>query len=225
VRIRQGCPGWSWLPSALDVVPAAATSAWSWAAAGSGVRAAAPPHPHRGRWIAVIRLTPRFATSGLPCGPVVDPRRVNQARGAESVPGMRLGKRRLDDRTTEWTAARHLPTNARNRIPLRNRNSSAWIRTRDLTIMSRAPPCERRTQAGRGGGEIPAKRPVQQDAGLPGGPARFRARGPVVDPGRGGAKDLQAGRWAGLAAKVSGDLAPSPLVGGTDSSAQMGRPD
>ena len=48
------------------------------------------------------------------------------------------GKRRLDDRTTKWIAARHLRATARSRIPLRNCDSSAWIRTRDLTIMSRA---------------------------------------------------------------------------------------
>jgi hypothetical protein len=103
--------------------------------------------------------------------------------------------------------------------------AAAASRRTDLTIMSRAPPCERRTRAGTGGREIPAKRPVQQVAGLPGAAARFRARGPVVDPRRGGAKDRQAGRCARLAAKVSSDLAPSPPVGGTDYSAPMGRPD
>ena len=42
------------------------------------------------------------------------------------------------DRTTKWIAARRLRVTARNRIPLTNRDSSGWIRTIDLTIMSRA---------------------------------------------------------------------------------------
>jgi hypothetical protein len=143
------------------------------------------PHPHRGQRIGVVLLTPRFATSRLPCGPVVDPRRVNQARGAEPAPAMRLGTRRLDDRTTEWTAARHVPTTARNRIPLRNRDSSGWIRTIDLTIMSRAPPCERRTHPGTSRRVIPAKQGFRRSSPLTGVPARVRAGGPVVDPREG----------------------------------------
>jgi hypothetical protein len=61
-------------------------------------------------------------------------------------------------------------------------SSSAWIRTRDLTIMSRAPPYEGRAQVGTRGKEIPAERPVPEGVGWPGAVACSRARGPVVDP-------------------------------------------
>jgi len=52
----------------------------------------------------------------------------------------------------------------------------------DFTIMSRAPPCERRVSVGTRGREIPAKRGVQDGVGWPGAPVCFRASGPVVDP-------------------------------------------
>src|SRR5215212_10765533 len=66
------------------------------------------------------------------------PQKGGSGRGAESAPALHVEERHVDERTTRWTAARHLSTTARNRIPLRNGDSSAWIRTRDLTIMSRA---------------------------------------------------------------------------------------
>ncbi len=46
--------------------------------------------------------------------------------------------RPIEDLTTEWTAAKRLQPAAGNRIPLHNWDSSGWIRTIDLTIMSRA---------------------------------------------------------------------------------------
>jgi hypothetical protein len=39
------------------------------------------------------------------------------------------------------------PASTKGRVSLYRSDSSAWIRTRDLTIMSRAPPCEGRAQA------------------------------------------------------------------------------
>jgi hypothetical protein len=68
----------------------------------------------------------------------VDLLKVDQARVASSVLALHLEKRRVDELTTEWIAARHVQTTARNCIPLQNRDSSGWIRTTDLTIMSRA---------------------------------------------------------------------------------------
>jgi hypothetical protein len=71
---------------------------------------------------------------------------------------------------------------AENRIPEPNCNSSGWIRTIDLTIMSRAPWCEGRARAGAGSGEIHARRPFRRNLWLPGSSARIHVRGPVVDP-------------------------------------------
>jgi hypothetical protein len=105
---------------------------------------------------------------------------------------MRLGKRRLDDRTTEWITARYLPTTARNRIPLRNSHSSRWIRATDLTIMSGAPPYEGRAQAGTGGRKIPARRPFRGTSWSPRGSARIHAGGPVVDPTATGSRRVPA---------------------------------
>jgi len=156
--------------------------------AGTGGRAAALKAASSSRaWIAIAvgRRTPRFAASGLRCGPEVDLRRVDQGRGAESAPALHVEERHVDERTTTWTAARHLSTTARNRIPLRNWHSSGWIRTTDLTIMSRAPPREGRAQAGIGEQEIPARRQFCGSACLPGVSARIRPGGPVVDPRRG----------------------------------------
>jgi hypothetical protein len=51
---------------------------------------------------------------------------------------MQRQKAPIDDLTTEWIAAKRLPSGARSRIPVPNRDSSGWIRTSDLTIMSRA---------------------------------------------------------------------------------------
>jgi hypothetical protein len=73
-------------------------------------------------------------------GPAKDPSGARRGVRSRFVPG----KRRVDDRTTEWTAARQVPSTTRSPVPVRNRHSSGWIRTTDLTIMSRAPPCERR---------------------------------------------------------------------------------
>ena len=81
--------------------------------------------------VGALRASPRV-------GSVVDLSKLDQGRGAEYVPALHQEARRVDERTTGWTAARDLATTARNRIPLRNRNSSGWIRTTDLTIMSRA---------------------------------------------------------------------------------------
>jgi hypothetical protein len=59
-----------------------------------------------------------------------------------------------------------VPVDRRRLIPLRNSDSSAWIRTRDLTIMSRAPACEWRISVVTRGGESPANgrthRPVSR---------------------------------------------------------------
>jgi hypothetical protein len=90
------------------------------------------------RGFGLIGALRAFAASGLRCGREVDGRALDHVREAGSVLALDRGKRRVDDLTTEWTAASHIPTTARNRIPLHNCNSSGWIRTTDLTIMSRA---------------------------------------------------------------------------------------
>ena len=85
----------------------------------------------------------------------------------------------------------HHLTRPPHRMQLKSRSrgatthSSAWIRTRDLTIMSRAPPCERRTQAGTSRRVIPAKQTFRRGPALTGAPARVRAGGPSVDPREG----------------------------------------
>jgi integrase len=48
-------------------------------------------------------------------------------------------------------------TRSGGKMPANPRNSSGWIRTSDLTIMSRAPPYEGRARAATGGGEAPAR--------------------------------------------------------------------
>jgi hypothetical protein len=132
------------------------------------------------------------------------------------------GKAPSDDRTTECTAARHLPANARNRIPLRNRYSSGWIRTTDLTIMSRAPPCKGRVRAGTAGGKTPARRTFRGSSQSPGGTVRAHTGGPVVDPRRGGPMhSLPARAGPGTCAVTSAgspggavrDPAPSAICG------------
>jgi hypothetical protein len=82
-------------------------------------------------------------------------------------PGRACGRRpsnRLDARP---------PGNACN-----SGDSSGWIRTTGLTIMSRAPPYKGRGQAGTAGREIPARRPFRRTSWSPGGFARIQAGGP-----------------------------------------------
>jgi hypothetical protein len=71
------------------------------------------------------------------------------------------------------------------------------MRGSDLTIMSRAPPCEGRARAAIGGQEIPARRQFCGSACLPGVSARIRPRGPVVDPRRGAPTPAAAPRSPG----------------------------
>src|SRR5687767_8903466 len=62
--------------------------------------------------------------------------------------------------------------------------SAVLVSVMDITIMSRAPPCERRSSVSTRGEEIPAKRTIQAEARCPGAAACYRARGPVVEPAR-----------------------------------------
>jgi hypothetical protein len=55
---------------------------------------------------------------------------------------------------------------------------SGWIRTTDLTIMSRAPPCERRNRMGTRGREIPANERLSRPSGRRVPPRLFA----LVDP-------------------------------------------
>jgi len=57
-------------------------------------------------------------------------------------------------------------------------DSSAWIRTRDLTIMSRVPPCERRISVVTPGRGIPARRRTQHPSSRRAAPLVFA----LVDP-------------------------------------------
>jgi hypothetical protein len=130
----------------------------------------------------------------------------------------RAAKFAASSTSSRRVGALHRPQNAC--IPP---DSSAWIRTRDLTIMSRAPPCKGRVQAGTRGREVPARRPFLRNSGGRVDAPVFTLEDPVVDPGRGDAKARQAGRWAAAAPKVSNNLAPSPPVG-SDSSGPDGAP-
>jgi hypothetical protein len=110
--------------------------------------------------------------------------RAARRRSPATMPGFHSG-RPPRNKGFRYPADPHVSTTARSRIPLRDRDSSGWIRTTDLTIMSHAPPCEGRAQAGIGGHEIPARRQFCGSACLPGVSARIRPGGRVVDPRRG----------------------------------------
>jgi hypothetical protein len=60
----------------------------------------------------------RFARSGLRYRREVDVRTPNMVRGVVPAVALDRGKRRIDDLTTEWIAARHLPTTATAHCPL-----------------------------------------------------------------------------------------------------------
>ncbi len=85
------------------------------------------------------RHKPRLPALAREWAPMVDARWTSTGRFAPGRVRSRSAtpKRAIDDLTTDWIAAKRLPSGAEIAFSC-GTHSSAWIRTRDLTIMSRA---------------------------------------------------------------------------------------